>query len=210
MAVFLYIPPNLLLLVYPTSLYRIVCQKLKPRWRIGIKTYVETFQSCYKDGINGGHDYRSLSALVASLGFITLVVQGIAVTALACTHSYTVNNAIPPYVTIIFLSMLTIVIQPYKKKIANVSAVALLVITIMLFSMSPGLYFPEGADCARVMVTTLMLVPHCVLVLYAVKKLLGRYNGSRVDGERERLVGEINEAMMSPSVFVDTTSHEIA
>ena len=51
--VFLFSPPLILLIVYPTSLFRVVSRRLKPKWNIAIKTYVDTFHGCYKDGTNG-------------------------------------------------------------------------------------------------------------------------------------------------------------
>ena len=60
-AVFVFLPPLLILIVYPTSLYRKISNRIQPKWRLRIKTYVEPFHGCFKDGTNGTGDYRSLS-----------------------------------------------------------------------------------------------------------------------------------------------------
>ena len=62
-AVFVFLPPLLILVVYPTSLYRKISHWISPKWRLRIKTYVEICQSCFKDGTNGTPDYRSFAGL---------------------------------------------------------------------------------------------------------------------------------------------------
>ena len=44
-AVFVFLPPLLILVVYPTSLYRKISHWISPKWRLRIKTYVETVVS---------------------------------------------------------------------------------------------------------------------------------------------------------------------
>ena len=66
--VFLFSPPLILLIVYPTSLFRVVSRRLKPKWNIAIKTYVDTFHGCYKDGTNGTRDYRAVSGYLLAMG----------------------------------------------------------------------------------------------------------------------------------------------
>ena len=44
--IFLFLPPLVLLIIYPTSFFQKISHHLKPRWNIAIKAYVETFQGC--------------------------------------------------------------------------------------------------------------------------------------------------------------------
>ena len=76
-AVFVFFPPLLILVVYPTSLYRKISHWISPKWRLRIKTYVETFNGCFKDDTNGTRDYRSLCGwgLLISCLFICLLIS---------------------------------------------------------------------------------------------------------------------------------------
>ena len=70
-AIFGFLPPLLILLVYPTKLYRQISSHISPKWRIRIKTYSELLHGSFKDGTNGTRDYRFLSMLVLLLfGFL--------------------------------------------------------------------------------------------------------------------------------------------
>ena len=66
-AIFGFLPPLLILLVYPTKLYRQISSHISPKWRIRIKTYSELQHGSF----NGTRDYRFLSMLVLLLfGFL--------------------------------------------------------------------------------------------------------------------------------------------
>ena len=145
-AIFLYFPSVFLLLIYPTSLYRKVSDRLiRPRWRIGIKTYVETFQGCFKDGTDGTRDYRAVSGYLMFLPGLFFLL-GLFMEAIAILQDSYDDNPVP-YVTAILLIALVILcslVQPYKQKIANVSAVAVLSILAASFALSTGLQHQNG------------------------------------------------------------------
>ena len=69
-AVFLYLPPILLLVVYPTSLYRKMSHWINPQWWIGTWILFEVVSKMvYTDGT---WDYRAVPGyLLAMLGFVT-------------------------------------------------------------------------------------------------------------------------------------------
>ena len=169
-AIFLYFPPTLLLIIYPTSLYRKISDRIRPRWRIGIKIYVETYQGCYKDSTNGTRDYRAISGY-------SLIVPGISLLMLqiiTIEDSFTVDNNLPQYSTLIIVMVLIILyslLQPYKQKIANVSAVAILAILGASVTLSTGLHGQYQTDLIRIMIITLMFLPHCGLGVYLLWKM---------------------------------------
>ena len=171
-AIFLYFPPILLLIIYPTSLYRKISDRIRPRWRIGIKTYVETYQGCYKDSTNGTCDYRAMSGYAFALNCFLLVVQFVAVNILPDANN--VENNISQYFVVIYLVVLIILcslMQPYKQRIANVSAVAILVIGSAIFTLSTGLHGQHQTDLIRIMIITLTFLPHCGLGVYLLWKM---------------------------------------
>ena len=172
-ALFLYFPPLLLLIVYPSSLYRKISARIKAKWRIAIKTYVETIQSCYKDGLNGTRDYRPISGYsLALFGFLPVLMQAVIIKVLP--QAFTTANYMPQYISIVFFTAMIILcslLQPHKQRIANVSAVAVLAIITAQFSLSTGLNNPQGSDMVRVMILILVLAPHCALGYYVVRKM---------------------------------------
>ena len=55
--------PALLLLCYPTKLFRKCSSYCRLRRWQALHVFAETFQGCYKDGVNGTKDFRSLAGL---------------------------------------------------------------------------------------------------------------------------------------------------
>ena len=183
-AVFLYLPPLFLLIIYPTALYRKCSHKIKSKWRIAIKTYVETFQGCYKDGTNGTCDYRALSGYQLGLGSLLLAVQAVFYKTLPTR--FVVVSAI---VTLTVLTILCSLLQPYKRRSANVSAVTLLAIMTTHFALCSSLYVPKGSDVLRMMIFILLVSPHCTLCSYIVWKLrCCRKHQQMDDGEGDWLL----------------------
>ena len=62
--VFLVLIPALLLLVYPTSIYRSFSRLISTRKQLAITTFAEALHNCFKDGLNGTRDYRSFAGLI--------------------------------------------------------------------------------------------------------------------------------------------------
>ena len=172
-AIIFYFPPLLLLIVYPSSLYRKISDRIKAKWRIAIKTYVETFQSCYKDGLNGTRDYRPISGYsLALFGFLPVLMQAVIIEIFP--QGFTSGNFMPQYITIIFFTVMTVLcslLQPYKQRIANASAVAVPAIITAVFALTTGLNNRSGSDIVRVMILILVFAPHCALGYYVVRKM---------------------------------------
>ena len=199
-AIFLYSPPILLLIIYPTSLYRKISGRIRPRWRIGIKTYVETYQGCYKDSTNGTRDYRAISGYAFALPFFLIGVQFITVQVTSDAY-----DSLSLYLTVVFVVVLIILcslLQPYRQRIANVSAVAILAILGAIFALSTGLNSQYKTDLIRLMITFLTFIPHCALGVYVLWKMnifqacYNRYKISRCD-ETERIMENATSAPLS-------------
>lgn len=178
-AIFLFLPPFILLIIYPTSLYKKLSVRLKPRWKIAIKSYVETFQGCYKDGTNGTRDYRALSGYVLALVVLLLSIEKIIALLLTSVGaSITSANNTTFQINIFLFATITIIIlaiQPYKQKIANMSAVAALVLLgVLLITLSSSLV--DENDITRSLFLILLSSPHCALAGYVIWKIKGRLN----------------------------------
>lgn len=77
---FTVLPPVLLLVLYPFQMFRSLLFKCLPkRLRGPLNIFVEKFYSCYRDGLDGGRDMRSLAGLyffVLLLGYILFSING--------------------------------------------------------------------------------------------------------------------------------------
>ena len=56
--------PSILLILYPTQVYKVLSQKLSPRKQLAITAFVEALNCNFKDSLNGTRDYRSLAGII--------------------------------------------------------------------------------------------------------------------------------------------------
>ena len=192
-AIFGFLPPLLILLVYPTKLYRQISSHISPKWRIRIKTYSELFHGSFKDGTNGMRDYRFLSVLV--LLFFGFVLQLLPLLIRAVLQD-TQDTSL--YITAIFFSIvafLCTLLQPYKARLANAFTTGLLITLSILIAIAAAVYDETKNAIVEIWVFFLSVVPHCVLwgyIVWRMVKILGSYccknQRLRFDGERESLL----------------------
>ena len=130
--------PPLLLIFYPCRIFnRCLNCCHKRRWH-ALHTFVEAFQGCYKDGVTGGWDLRSMSG-VYLLFRVVLVLDNY-------------HKIMEPQIgwllhTLMFLSLsiLTLIVQPYKKSYMSVldglllALLGFLTLLIATFRVSPAI-----------------------------------------------------------------------
>ena len=171
---FIVMPPIVVLMIYPTRLFRKLQNHLSSRLNLAIDTFVNTYQGCYKDGTNGTRDYRSWSGGFLAVYVLTLIV-GVGVNALV-----EVNNRQPVMETqTIIISMVTLsvafaVLRPYKSNIANITVCALLAITAALYVSLVVQVGHRTAYLAIVMAVS--SIPHCVFYGCLMYKLYKKSN----------------------------------
>ena len=156
--------PTILLILYPTRLFRkcVSCCKFR-RWH-ALHMFVESFQGEYKDGTNGSHDFRMVSASFLILRILilalflnrhrlpahTLEMQGVFVACASCIHAIT---------------------KPYKLNFMNnVDIVILFLLEILIFVSSTSASLPLFTYVILGS-TLLLLVPHMILIFYICHKL---------------------------------------
>jgi hypothetical protein len=66
----LVVTPSLILLLYPTRMYRFFSQIISNRKHLAITAFAEALHSCFKDGLNGTKDYRALAGFSMIDGFV--------------------------------------------------------------------------------------------------------------------------------------------
>ena len=191
-AVFVFLPPLLILVVYPTSLYRKISHWISPKWRLRIKTYVEIFHGSVKDGTHGTPDYRSLPGwLLLLLGCLPLLL-------------YIIETIIKNFFTITFvtaiifcgLAFFCILLQPYKDKLPNILTAGLFILLgLMAFGLA-GTDRSQNREIAELIMALLMLVPHSVLWGYVAWRMIKTIGArlccwmcqTRANGETQRLL----------------------
>ena len=130
--------PSLLLCVYPTRIYGCLSRLISGRKRLAITAFAEALNNCFKDGLNGTRDHRTLA------GFIT----GVAIVGGTVTIIMIETTPIPPstayLLTSIFFSLIFFYVRPCKLTIANLSlGYHFLVIGLLCFAVRWWKYYPS-------------------------------------------------------------------
>ena len=175
--VIIVLPPLLVLIVFPTHLFQKISRWLKPRWIVSMKTFVDPFHGCYKDGTNGTRDYRAVSGyLLAILTFLPAL--NITISALAKRNLFLI------YMTFIIigyaLSVACALLRPYKHRTANISGVFLPAIGSLAIASAYQYQISvhSMATIASLVCVSLLSFPHCVFygyIVYRLGKLLKQY-----------------------------------
>ena len=155
--------PTILLIVYPTRLFRKCISYCGFRRWHSLHMFMESFQGQYKDGTNGTRDFRMVSASFLILRILILFLflnhhrlpsntsklQGVVITCATCFHAIT---------------------KPYKFNFMNnVDIVILCLLEILIFATST-----LGSSLSTYIIlgtTLLLLIPHMILIFYICHKV---------------------------------------
>ena len=164
--IFVLLPP-LLLLLYPTQLFRKCLNGCGfRRWDV-LHLIADVFQGWYKDGTEGTQDYRALSALymlmriICGAGFLVLAVH---------RHHYILGSYFIG-LSHIYLGTFFLVAMPYKKKWMNFvdGLIVLSVGLVLLISIFDNrLVFLVGSVIITLEVVVISLCEVCKCVSRAV------------------------------------------
>lgn len=157
--------PPLLLLLYPTRLFKIClsCCGFK-RWDI-LYLVMDTFQGWYRNGTEGTYDYRPLS----SLYMILRVVFGISYIALVAILDAVQHSTLECVIGIshVLLGMMFLVVNPYKVKWMNhADGLILTALGILIL-----IYFPENKIIYLIAVALGLCVIVCSCIYFTFKCL---------------------------------------
>ena len=115
--VFLTLIPSVLLILYPTRLYsRYLSRCLSARIRLAITTFAEALHKCFKDGLNGTRDYRSLAGLLFTGPIIYFSIRRVLLEILF-RHQSDITAAF----IALFSSIVVAHVRPCKLAVANFS-----------------------------------------------------------------------------------------
>ena len=154
--------PTILLILYPTRMFRrcVSCCGFR-RWH-ALHMFVESFQGQYKDGTNGTRDLRMVSASFLIIRILTV--------ASFLNHNYYIWGSVYQSGLLASVSSLYAIIKPYKLNfMTNVDVLILLLVEILLLvTNSPA---PNHLTFAILVTTLLLGVPHMVLIFYICYEL---------------------------------------
>ena len=120
---FLTLIPSIVLIIYPTRIYsRYLSKCLSARKILAITTFAEALHSCFKDGLNGTRDYRSLAGLPPL----------ILVMVLCCRYSYYPSDVSYSLFALVMCFLVSF-IQPCKTSVANFSLGFLFVVVGVVY-----------------------------------------------------------------------------
>ena len=135
------LPPILVLIAYPTKLFRKLQKSLSSRTNLAIQAFVSPFQGCFKDGTNGTRDYRVLSGGILAI-LLLMMWFGKSVCSLVETNAR--DPVISLQVTVVIYITFSVgfaALRPYKADIANntgvtLSALIAVLNTLFIFLLS--------------------------------------------------------------------------
>ena len=153
--------PTILLILYPTRLFRkcVSCCNFR-RWH-ALHMFMESFEGQYKDATNGTRDFRMVSAsfLILRILILALFVNH---------HRLPARTSEMEGVFVACASSIHAITKPYKLNFMNNVDIVILFLILMFVSSttasSLSTYLILGS-------TLLLLVPHMILIFYICRKL---------------------------------------
>ena len=155
--------PTILLILYPTRVFRrcVSCCGFR-RWH-ALHMFVESFQGQYKDGTNGTHDFRMVSASFLILRILILAL-------FLYHHSSTLHIAEMQSVLLLCATCLHAITKPYRLNFMN-NVDILILFLLEIFILGTSNFTSDLLRCIILVSTLLLLIPHMVLIFYIFHKL---------------------------------------
>ena len=131
------LPPVVLLIVYPTKVFRLLLFKchLSTRTIASLNIFVEKYYSCYRDGTDGGKDMRSLASMYFVLRVIHILV--FQMTSLS-------SSLVTTVILYTAYGIMIALVRPYKKTYMNVIDTLLMANLALLALMVDKLYSEDA------------------------------------------------------------------
>ena len=129
--IFIILPPIIVLIAYPTRLFTRLQERFSSRVNLAIGTFVNTFQGCYKDGLNGTRDYRAMSGGILASIVIMVILWCSADMLVEVSDRQPIIAKQLTIWSLIALTVMMATLRPYKSETANHTAVCL---TALLYS----------------------------------------------------------------------------
>ena len=161
------ISPTILLILYPTRLFRRCVSCCGFRRLHALHIFVESFQGQYKDGTNGTWDFRMVSASFLILRIVYLSIF---------MNSHHTNPPTSVYACMTFATATGFyaLTRPYRSSVQNnIDILILLLLEGLSFAFYTVMYMPTSTPSGHAVMISILLiaVPHMVLILYICNML---------------------------------------
>ena len=160
------ISPVLLLILYPTRLFRRCIMFCGSRRWSALRTFVEVFQGEYKDGTNGTYDLRIFSALFFILRILAL--------ASYLHHHYRIQLPLllTQVVGYVVVSCTITITRPYKENYRNIVDSLMLTVMVLLILIFISILYFQCPNMNKIIIAMVLVgLPHAVLLSYICYKL---------------------------------------
>ena len=141
---------------------------LQSRMHLLIKIYIDTFQNCYKDGLDGSYDFRFLS-MAPMFAYLLLAVLTVA------THNFqsSIITAFCYLLTELIISIVIAFVRPFKYLYLNMS----FSFHLLILSLQAGifvLWYESQIPSYHLAMacTVLLLLPHVIALATLMYHLL--------------------------------------
>ena len=149
--------PTILLILYPTRLFRKCMSCCIFRWWHALHMFVESFQGQYKDGTNSTCDFRMVSA--------SFLILRILILFLSTNHHHLPAHTMEMQGALFACaSCIYAITRPYKLNFMNNVDIVILFLILIFVTSTSGSY-------VILVSTLLLLVPHMILIFYICRKL---------------------------------------
>ena len=164
---FIAVPP-IVLIFYPTSLFQKCLTKCKINSQ-ALRTFVETFQGCYKDGTNGTRDCRYFAGLYFILRIIAVPL------AFTNYQTFFSGSAHLYWITALLFAL----VQPYKKYMYNVIDAVIFAIMgsiylVIMRNTEHVVYGGHASNPLLVLTDVLYSLPLLYFIMFGVWWMLNR------------------------------------
>ena len=151
--------PVLILLLYPTRVFQRCLGCCNTRWQLALRTFVDAFQGCYKDGTAGTPDWRCFSGLyfifIATINVCSVIRDNFEPLIIMHIGSW---------------SLLFSLLRPYKKRWLNIFDS----VGLALYCFGQILQNNATIVGAAPIMYTLAALPLLYIIIYLIYKLLSR------------------------------------
>ena len=161
--IFLTVIPSVFHIIYPTRIYGYLSRYISGRKQLAITAFAEALQVCFKDGLNGTRDYRSLAGLITLFPIIHAAVKELILRKVGFISN--VAESINLFITCCIITY----IQPCKFSIANISASVNFLLLGGIYTIEHW-WFHDWSIPTETQILTMIIIPllsHILVFVWA-------------------------------------------
>lgn len=167
------IPPVLVLAFYQSKCFQRIMTSLHLHKALSVYIFVDLFQNCYKDGLDGSYDLRFTASIYMILRMLFLI------TYVGCSDTtFAGCESILSFIWVFLLLLFFALVRPYKDQYRNVLD-SLLLAVLSLISVLVSFASRNTENKALnvfvlAVVMILIAIPQVMLFIYMIYKLCNR------------------------------------